>query len=338
MTKKKSAILVLSILLCSFVLLSAGCTKQADKAPQTVRPITVKIGASSTAFGIQWYVAKEQGFFKKYGIEPEIVTYAYGIDTINAALNGQVDIGEANDFPVLSRLSNGDLKIVSFILTGKAANNKFVTRDRIISNSELKGKKVGVPRGTVTEYIFKRYLTAHNIQENEVIKVNLTSQAEIQAAFERGDIQAAFFSGLWLEKALKVPGSTIIGSAADIPFEGRGFAVVREQFYKQNPDAVRRVLLALDEASQWISQNPEGAGEVGYKAVKLPKEGLSKEVKDNSYDIRLSQEDVKQLADVYEWSVQNNLIKGGFDLKDKILTEPLKLALPDKLTYDPAKL
>ncbi|MEM5795603.1 MAG: nitrate ABC transporter substrate-binding protein, partial [Bacillota bacterium] len=79
-------------------------------------------------------------------------------------------------------------------------------------------------------------------------------------------------------------------------------------------------------------------GEIAYKALKLSKEAVVRDIQDLTYDIRLTTEDVQQLKDVYEYAAKARLIKGDFVLKDKIVVEPLKQALPQKLTYDPAKI
>ncbi|BBB89631.1 MAG TPA: ABC transporter substrate-binding protein [Methylomusa anaerophila] len=340
-SKLKSKLLSL-LLITLLTIILAGCGSQtADKnaSGKSVdqKPIPVRFGVDAGTFSLQFHVAREKGFFAKHGIEPQISTYSFGIDTLNAALADQVDVGEAMDFAALSRFNTGDLRIISFIQTGKADKTKVVARDGINSPQDIKGKNFGVSKATVQEYIVSRYLDKNGYKEGEVNRVGLTSAAEIFAAFDRGDINLAFFSGTWLDKAVKVPGARIIGSQADIPFEARGFLVVKEKLLKEKPEAAKRILLALDEASQWINEHPEETGEIAFKAVKLPKEAVARDIKDITNEIRLTAEDVAQLKDVYEYAIKNKLIKGGFELKDKIVVDPLQQTFPQKLAYDPAK-
>ncbi|GIM29764.1 sulfonate ABC transporter substrate-binding protein [Clostridium polyendosporum] len=343
----KNKRLLMTLVTMSLTVLLTGCgvkkenkanidTKTSTNKEQTLIP--VRFGADSGTFSIQFQVAKEKGYFEKYGIKPEISVYSYGIDTLNAALTDQVDVGEAMDFAALSRFSSGDLKILSFIQTGKAEKSKLLARDGISSVEELKGKKIGVQKATVNEYVVAKYLDKFNIKPNEISKEGLSSNAELIAAFERGDIKAAFFSGTFLDKALKVQGARVIGSQADIPFAPRGFLVAKDKLLKEKPEAAKRILLALNEASKWINENPEAAGEIAFKTLKLPKDGVARDLKDITNEIRLTNEDVEQLRDVYDYAVKNNLIKGGFNLKEKIVIEPLKQALPEKLGYNPDNL
>lgn len=340
MSKISKKIVSIILMIISFSLVITGCGKKEENKStnaSTDKKISVKIGADSSTFSIQYYVAKEKGFFEKNGIDAEISTYSYGIDTLNAALTGQVDIGIAADFAALSRFSSGDLRILSFTQSNKADNTKLVARDGISSPQELKGKSIGQQKATVNEYAWAKYLEKVNLKQNDVIKQGLTSNAEVLAAFERGDVKAAFFGGSFLDKALKVDGAKVIGSYADIPFAPKGFVVATGSLLKDKPEAAEKVLKALDEATKWIKDNNEEAGEIAFKAYKLPKDSVVRELKDYTLDIRLNQEDISQLKDVYDYAVKNNLIKGDYNLKDKIVSDPLKKVLPDKVTFDASK-
>ncbi|APM39227.1 ABC transporter substrate-binding protein [Clostridium kluyveri] len=332
---KKLSLIVLFITVIMVIVTGCGSSSQNEStSDSSKKEVTVKIGADSSVFSTAFYVARDKGYFKKYGINAQINPYSYGIDTIDAVLTNQVDVGLAMDFAALSRLSSGDLKIFSFIQQVDSSKEKVVARDGINSPEELKGKPIGVKRGTVDEYAMVRYLEKYNIKIDEVKKQGFSSDAEILSAFEKGDVQATFFSGNLLDKALTVKGAKVIGSKADIPFAARGFLAANSKFLGQK-DVVKNILLALNDANEYMNQDPSGAAEVMAKALKAPKDSLEKDIKSRSNDIRLNDDDVKQLQDVYEYSSTNKLIKGGFNLKDKIDTDALKEALPEKLTYKP---
>jgi len=337
MRNKKLSLIAIFIIGIMFVITGCGSSAKTTSSGSDEKQslIPVKFGVDSSTFSIEFQVAKEKGFFSKNGIEPQLTVFSYGIDTLNAALANQVDVGVAADFAALSRFSSGDLRILSFLQTGKPENSKVVTRDGINSPEELKGKPIGVQKGTVGEYILSKYLERFNIKQDEVKKQGFGSSAELVAAFERGDIKAAILSGVIRDKALQVSGAKSIGSQADIPFAARGFLVVKDKLLKEKPEAAKKILLALDEAAKWINENPEAAAEIEAKAIKAPKDAVLKELKDLTNDVRLNNEDVKQVKDVYDYAAKNNLIKSGFNLKDKIVIEPLKQALPSKLTYNP---
>ena len=337
---KNKRLSLIAILIVGIMLVVTGCGNKNSKdsadnsnANGKQELIPVRFGVESAVFSTQFQIASAKGFFTKNGIEPQLVTFSYGIDTINAALADQVDVGLAADFASLSRFSSGDLRLLSFISTGKAENTKYVTRDGINSPEELKGNPIGVSKGTVGEYALARYLEKNNIKSDEVKIQGFTANAEQIAAFSRGDIKGGFFAGVALDKVLETPGAKIIGSQADIPFASRAFLIVKDKLLQEKPEAAKRIILALDEATKFINENPEEAAEIEANIIKAPKDSVLREIKDYTFDIRLSDEDAKQLKDVYDYATENNLIKGGFKLEDKIITDPLKESLPDKLTY-----
>lgn len=294
--------------------------------------VKVRFGVDSHVFSTQFWVAKEKGFFQKRGINPEISVYSYGIDTLNAALLDQVDFAEGYDFAILSRLSGGELKIISYLQHVKAEANKVVARDGITRPEDLIGKKFGVQKATQNEYVIDKYLARFGL-EGKVTKVGFTSNPEIFAALDRGDIQATIFNSTFLEKALEIKGVKVINTQADIPHAGKGFAVVTGKFQKANPDIAPKVLAALDEATAFILANPKEASDLIYKTVKIPREVTLNDLQQKNVllDIHFNQDEYRQLKDIGEYSVRNNLIRGGYSLEDHILLDPLRTALPQKL-------
>ncbi|MCI1945370.1 ABC transporter substrate-binding protein [Clostridium luticellarii] len=334
---KSKKLCIIALFIVGMMTIVTGCgsgSQTSGTSDSSKKEVTVKIGADSSAFSTLFYVARDKGYFEKHGIEAQINPYSYGIDTIDAVLTNQVDVGLAMDFAALSRLSSGDLKIFAFNQQVDSSKEKVVARDGINSPGELKGQSIAVKRGTVDEYAMVRYLEKYNIKIDEVKKQGFSSDAEILSAFQKGDVKATFFSGNLLDKALQVQGAKVIGSKADIPFASRGFLLANSKFLGQK-DVAKNILLALNDATKYINENPAGAAEVMTKALKIPQDSLEKDIKSRSNDIRLNDDDVKQLQEVYEYASDSKLIKGGFNLKDKIDTNPLKAALPGKLTYKP---
>lgn len=318
--------LMLSVLLGASTIFS-------NTAAQAAEPVKVRFGVDSHIFSTQFWVAKEKGFFQKRGINPEISVYSYGIDTLNAALLDQVDFAEGYDFAILSRLSGGDLQIISYIQHIKAEANQIVARDGISKPADLIGKKFGVQQGTQNEYVVDKYLARFGL-EGKVTKLGFTSNPEIFAALDRGDIQATIFNSTFLEKALQIKGIKTINTQADIPHAGKGFALVTGKFHKSHPEITRKVLEALDESTKFILANPKEAADIIYKTVKIPRETVLTDLREKNVllDIHFTQDEYQQLKDIGDYSVKNNLIRGGYKLDEHILLEPLRAALPQRVT------
>ena len=69
-------------------------------------------------------------------------------------------------------------------------------RTNIQKLGDLIGKKLGVPKGTVLEYVWTRYLEKNGVDPSMVTFVAYNSPDEAAAGIKRGDIDALWLRGL----------------------------------------------------------------------------------------------------------------------------------------------
>lgn len=105
---------------------------------ETSELFKLTVAIDSGTFAYPFWVAENKGIFDKYNIEPEFQTYAYGIDTVNAVILDQADMGEAMDFAAISRLGGeSQLQFISF-----TAGNKMDGFVYMPLKTELKSRKI----------------------------------------------------------------------------------------------------------------------------------------------------------------------------------------------------
>lgn len=310
------------------------------KAEETkVEPIKVKIGLDTAATGSpQFRVAKEKGFFKKYGIEVETSDFPYGIDTINAMLVNRTDTGSAADYALLNSLGKGDFTIVSTISRGTEAtakNLKLLVNDKIKTEQDLKGKKLGVARATAFEYTWSKYLEKLGIDPKDVKIVNYSSPDEAVVGVKKGDIDAVWANGALRDKLLEGKKVTPLVDGTATGIYTNAFFIVQRKFVEEHPDAVSNILKALNEATKYIKANYEETADILFNTIKLPKEGVLRDLKATDYVIGFTQKDYKDLEEMHAWLVAKGTLKDDYKLKDKIVIGPLKKAIPDAVTYEP---
>ena len=319
----------------AFVPLSA-CTGTGTETTTTTPassevPSSLRVGAEGDAWSAGYWVADLQGYFSKYGIDAQVITFSYGIDTLNAILTGQLDVGMAADYAVLSRLSSKKLKVLAYVEQQQADSLKIVARDGITAPEQLEGTSFGVARATVGEYETTLFLAHYGIQN--VNWIELSSTSEIVAALQRGDIQAAIFSGNSLEQALTVEGATVIGSMKVVNFSPRSFLVSSADYAESNPEVLSNLLKAVDEALQWVNADKEQAASALAASLVAPKENVLKDLNNYSFEVRLATDDVQQLKNINDDAAKSSLYDTNFELTNYIDTNPIELALPNKLTY-----
>jgi len=190
-----------------------------------------------------------------------------GGDVIRAMASGDVQIGEAGSSPVTAAASQGqDIKLF-WILDDIADAEALVARDGagIQSVKDLKGKKVATPFVSTAHYQLMVDLKTQGVDPKSVNVMNMRPP-EVAAAWERGDIDAAF---IWEPVLSKIKGngkviatSGSIGAQGYPTFDG---LVVNSEWAAKNPAFMVALVKALakadaayrDGASKWTPDSPQ---------------------------------------------------------------------------------
>lgn len=313
----------------------------ASSASSAVNAQAVKIrfGLDTAAGGsLQFRVAQEQGYFKKHAVDAEISNFAYGIDTINALLVQRSDTAMAADYALLNSLGKGDMKIVSTLTRATEASSKstvLLAKGGITKPEELKGKKLGVARGTVYEYVWARFLEKFQIADKEVKMVYYTTPDEAIVALTKGEMDAVWAGGALLDKFLKVEGIQTLGDMNLSGVKISAFQVVDTAFLKNNRKTVSQYLKAVKEAIDYIPAHKEQTAELAFREIKLPKDGVLKDLETQNYVLGFTKEDYEHLQHMKTWLEEKGILKDKYELKDKIDVRALKEAFPDSVTYTP---
>lgn len=297
--------------------------------------IKLRVAADSAAFSSQYRIAKEEGFFEKYGIDATVDTFSWGIDTLNAVVLGQEDIGEAYDYATATRLG-GDSKlevIASNTIEKGDSNTLFANDPSINSVKDLVGKKIAVQKGTANEYTWAKTFEKYGVDRNKVKYVPLSSNAEILAAYQSKNVDAAWFGLDVKDKVEKFDGTHKLIGNGDLNQRGVGYIVVSQDFAKKNPETVKNILLALNEASEFIKNNRDQAIKDVSSSLGIPEENIEKTIDTLDYRVELKQTDIDHLSDIAEWSIENGLIEDKYEIDDYIDKDSIKQALPDSVDY-----
>ena len=142
-----------------------------------------------------------------------------GGDVIKAMASGDVQIGEAGSSPIVAAASQGqDIKLF-WILDDIADAEALIVRNGSGINSvkDLKGKKVATPFVSTAHYQLMAVMKTEGVDAKGVNVMNMRPP-EIAAAWERGDIDAAF---IWDPVLTKIKGNgKVIESSKTIGARG----------------------------------------------------------------------------------------------------------------------
>jgi taurine transport system substrate-binding protein len=213
-------------------------------------------------------IAMESGELEKAtGYKINWRMFGGGGDVIKAMASGDVQIGEAGSSPIVAAASQGqDIKLF-WILDDIADAEALIVRNGSGINSvkDLKGKKVATPFVSTAHYQLMAVMKSDGVDAKGVNVMNMRPP-EIAAAWERGDIDAAF---IWDPVLTKIKGngkviesSKTIGKRGFPTFDG---LIVNAKWAAQNEAfmvGLVKVLAKVDEQyrankAKWTPESAE---------------------------------------------------------------------------------
>ena len=214
--------------------------------------------AGSTPSNTPIWVADQKGFFKKNGLNAEVIAISASTIVIQALLTGEVDFIIAPSATlVTSRLAGADTVMVSTNLP--LFIDHIVSLNDITSVEQLKGKTGGVNRlGTTSDMTLRLALRRFGIDPEKDTKIIATGEnPQRLAALSRNITQFTLLGEPLVREAEKMGfrDLTDIG-VLKIPYHVNA-VVTREKTVRERRPFVLKVVSAFAEALHFIKTNKE---------------------------------------------------------------------------------
>ena len=210
--------------------------------------------AAITARVMPLWLAQEQGFFLKNGIDVESV-FIRGAPILVAALAaGDIQVGSTGGSATLAAVAGGqDLKIIATF--GSRNNFDLMAQPNIKRPEDLRGKRIGLTSIGGTTWMALLLWLEHfglDVQRDKMQLQVLGEQAVTVQALEAGIINAAILDGINSSR-IKPKGFTVIGEYSDLKHQFLSQAlVVQRSFLQQRGDTLENLLKAEIEAVAYI--------------------------------------------------------------------------------------
>jgi len=267
----------------------------------------ISIGATTQELSTLIWIAEEKGYFEENGLDVTVKAYDTGIETKNALLAGEVDVADTVDF-VISGLGfeEADIKVLASINTA-IIDYIIARKDRGISSlDDLKGKKIGIKRGSSAEYYLGRTLILNNLslQDVELVAIHPPDMPE---AIAQGKVDATI---TWHPHNYHIKSS--LGDNA-IVWSAHGgqdvYWVVfcKDEFVQKYPEKIRRLLNALIQAEEFVRHDDSEAKEIIARRVNLDLPYIESVWSDFHFVVDLSQSMIIAMEDQARWQINNNL-------------------------------
>jgi sulfonate transport system substrate-binding protein len=229
-------------------------------------------------------ILKQKGMlekeFAKDGIRVVWVQSAGSNKALEYLNAGSIDFGStAGSAALVARINGNPIKSI-YVFSRPEWTALVTTKDsKIATVADLKGKRVAVTRGTDPHIFLVRALLGAGLSEKDITPV-LLQHADGKTALIRGDVDA--WAGLdpMMAQAEIEDGAKLFFRKPDA--NTWGILNVREQFLKDNPQIVQRVLATYEEARKYSLSHYDELKKSLVTATKLPDEVAEKQLKERT--------------------------------------------------------
>jgi NitT/TauT family transport system substrate-binding protein len=194
--------------------------------------------ASTTPRLMPLWVARDQGFFAKYGIESEPVLLRSGATLVTGMASGDIQIGRTAGAAVLSAVAAGhDIKMLATF----SSRNSYdvVARPNIKKAEDLRGKKLAINSvggGTwIGAMLWLEYFGI-DPQRDQILLQSVGDQGVQSQALESGVVDVVFVDSVY-SKLLKQKGMNILAESSELkqPLVSQS-TIVPHVLLRQYPD------------------------------------------------------------------------------------------------------
>jgi NitT/TauT family transport system substrate-binding protein len=207
-----------------------------------------------------WYLAQERGFYKKNGLDADLLFISSTTTSVSSLVAGDVHVANASGGGVASAVVAGaDLVLVACYLN--SLPYELIVHESVRSDEELKGKSIGISRiGSASDVAARALIRGLGLEPDKQVPImQVGGPAERAAAFRAGRISGFPSPPGTIHLAKGMPFRILISTADfqnrfDFPYI---CATTTRNYLGLQRETVRRVLMAHVEATHFFKSNKE---------------------------------------------------------------------------------
>jgi NitT/TauT family transport system substrate-binding protein len=213
--------------------------------------------SDSPSSSVPFWVAKEMGFFKKHGLDVDMLFINGSTRGIQSLIAGDLNFtGAVGTSAINGRLAGGDIRIISSLVN--TLPYYIVGKPEIKSPEDLKGRSAAthIP-GTSADFALRLALKRFGIAYDEIKAVMVGGSPARVAAVMTGQLDFTMVTEPGKIEAERAGLKVIVDMAKlDIPFQFT-CAVTTGQMIREQPEKVMGFVKAMAEAVHFYKNNKE---------------------------------------------------------------------------------
>lgn len=221
-------------------------------------PVRVKIGTASFSSSVlSLWIAQEQGFFTKHGVDAQTILIRGGPTLVASLVTGDIDVAFTSGVSVLGAAVQGiDVKMLTSI--SSRVSWKLVTAPQIKRAPDLRGKRLGVQSIVGSTWLYSMLALEQlglEPKRDNITFLPIGDPVTMAHALEMGRIDAVVLDPV-LSRGLVSKGFSLLLDLfqANVLFPGLGLGAT-QVYLDQHSPTIERVVTALTESLAFI-QSP----------------------------------------------------------------------------------
>jgi ABC-type nitrate/sulfonate/bicarbonate transport system substrate-binding protein len=262
----------------------------------------------SDMFSAPVLIAENLGYFKDEGIEVEIKEYPSGRTALADMISKKnLDVVTCAQTPVMyNSFSNDSYSILAGMACSYEAGSIMLARkDKGINTAlDLKGRRIGTPVGSTGHFFLNLFLMYHGLKISDVEIVDFDAP-DLPKALADGVVDAIAVWQPQIFNAQKLLGSKAIILQNKNIYRVDFYLVSDKDFLRQNADALKGLLKAIDKAEDFIMKNREQSVSIVANRLKMDREITAAIWDQYQFRIFLDQAILTDLEAEGRWAMEN---------------------------------
>lgn len=297
-----------------------------NQIEQKEEVVKLKFASHKVPLAAPYIIAKEKGFFEKNGLDVEVTYFTTGLETLHALTADQADFASTGTTPYVHfSFQRDDVNIISQVTLSNDIQI-LARKDKVNELADLKGKKIGFVKGTVTKIAIINTLKEIGLTENDYELVMFNQPIALPNSILNQEIDAY---AIW--EPIITNGIKALGEDNSIIFGGdKGlhglpyFTVVRQDYLiESNAETIDKFNKSLLEAVEYIQNNRDESIKTVSEIVKIDQSVIENIWDKYDFEISLKQSLLDELNYEKNWFAPEDA-KIDPDYKKLINSDSLK--------------
>lgn len=279
-------------------------------------------------------IAINQKMLEQQGIKPLVTTFPSGKRAVkNALVLHKADFATTADVPFIKQVYlKADVTTLATMFFHDNANQIVVDKSKGIETLyDLKGRKVGTQQNSTVHHFFDSMLKHNNIDESTISMVYLKAE-QLPQALKEGKIDAFSMREPFTSRAVELMGN----NAKVLSYPGNYIQyevlVTRKSYLKNNPEVVKAVLAALQQAEIFLHEHPQQSAKIVSDFVGSPVDIVEQSLDPLRARLQFSQATLAHWEQLLNWMEVQARIESDSSIVNHIDESVLKELSPSKVS------